>query len=78
MSDTTNIEVRLTTQEWSRIEFAAGLSNEPVSNFVVRAANERANDVIEDTSTTVVPAEYFDRLLTTIDEPDPAPGYKTR
>lgn len=57
----------------SEIERAAALEGESVSAFVVQAALHRAAKAIDEHATTVVPNEYFDRLLATLDEPDPAP-----
>jgi uncharacterized protein (DUF1778 family) len=70
---TTRIEARLTPQERAQIERAAALAGESVSTFLIGAAVARAEAVFENTSTTVVPADYFDELLATIDQPDPAP-----
>ena len=40
---------------------------------MVGAAVERAEEIIATTTTTVVPADYFDGLLAALDEPDAAP-----
>lgn len=70
---TTRIEARLSPREREQIGRAAALVDESLSTFLVSAAVERAEHVFEQTSTTVVPADYFDELLATIDEPEPAP-----
>ena len=40
----------------------------PVSAFVVDAAYERAEQVIDEHRSTLVPSDYFDRLLAALDE----------
>jgi uncharacterized protein (DUF1778 family) len=70
---TDRLEARLTRAERKRIEQAATLAGEPVSAFVILAALDRADTVVSERASTVVPADYFDRLLSTLDEPDPAP-----
>jgi uncharacterized protein (DUF1778 family) len=67
------IEARLSTDERRRIDRAAQLAGQSVSSFVVGAAVEKADALIAESTVTPVPAEYFDRLLTSIDEADPAP-----
>ena len=70
---TTRIEARLSPRQRDQIERAAALADESVSSFLIAAAVERAEAVFEQTSTTAVPADYFDQLLATIDQPDSAP-----
>jgi uncharacterized protein (DUF1778 family) len=70
---TDRLEARLTRTQRKRIEQAAALAGEPVSAFVILAALDRAETVVTERASTVVPADYFDRLLSTLDEPDPAP-----
>jgi len=66
------IEARLTGVERRQIEQAAALTGESVSAFIVLAALERAEGVVVEQATTVVPASYFDGLLASLDEPDEA------
>jgi len=70
---TNRLEARLTSAERKRIEQAAALAGESVSAFVVLAALDRADIVVTERATTIVPADYFDRLLSSLDEPDQAP-----
>ncbi|MEA2370596.1 MAG: hypothetical protein QOH12_990 [Solirubrobacteraceae bacterium] len=65
------IEARLTGIERRQIEQAAALIGESVSAFMVLAALERA-DVEQ--ATTVVPANYFDLFVASLDAPDEAPS----
>jgi len=67
------IEARLTGVERRQIEQAAALAGESVSAFMVLAALERAERVVVEQATTVVPATYFDGLVAALDPPDEAP-----
>jgi uncharacterized protein (DUF1778 family) len=51
-----------------RIRYASALQGTTVSAFVVDAAYERAEQVIDDHRSTLVPSDYFDRLLAALDE----------
>ena len=70
---TDRIETRVSIDERAQIDRAAALEGRTVSAFVVSAAVERARQVIETHDATLVPADYFDRLLATIDDAEPAP-----
>jgi len=67
------VEARLTALQRRQIEQAAALSGESVSGFMVLAALERAEAVVVEQATTVVPTAYFDRLVASLDEPEKAP-----
>jgi uncharacterized protein (DUF1778 family) len=70
MSATARIEVRVSPEVKARIEYAASLDDTSVSNFVLAAAKERAEQVVRQHHThTVVPAEFFDSLIAALDEP---------
>mgnify|MGYP001573312621 FL=1 len=71
---TKRIEARLSRRERERIDQAAALEGESVSSFMVAAATEKAEQVITARTTTVLPSEYYDRLLSAIDHADRAPG----
>jgi uncharacterized protein (DUF1778 family) len=68
------LEARLTSTERKQIEQAAALAGESVSSFVVLAALDRADILVRERASTVVPAAYFDRFLASLDEPEVAPG----
>ena len=70
---TERLETRLSADERERIEQAASAAGVSVSAFVVGVAVERADEIIAATTSTVVPANYFDGLLAALDEPEPAP-----
>lgn len=69
---TQRMEARVSPEERARIEQAAALKGLSVSAFMVSAAVERAGEVIEAATETVVPADYFDALLAALDEADAA------
>lgn len=68
------LEARLTSTERKQIEQAAALVGESVSSFVVLAALDRADILVRERASTVVPAAYFDRLVASLHEPEDAPG----
>lgn len=67
------LEARLTSTERRQIEQAAELAGESVSSFVVLAALDRADILVREQASTVVPATYFDQLVKSLDESDEAP-----
>lgn len=73
MPASSRLEFRLADDSKERLATAAELVGEPVSEFVRRAAEERANQVLREQREWVVPPDYFDQLLAALDEP-PAPN----
>lgn len=73
-SASTRFEFRLRPQAKERIEHAARLADESVSDFVREAAERSADAVlVEHDAVTIVPAEFFDQLLSALDEkPQPS------
>jgi uncharacterized protein (DUF1778 family) len=67
------LEARVSPEQRARLELAATIAGTSVSAFVVDAAVERAEELVAGQMSTTVPADYFDRLLSAIDEPDAAP-----
>jgi uncharacterized protein (DUF1778 family) len=67
------LEARVSPEQRARLEWAATIAGTSVSAFVVDAAVERAEELVARQMSTTVPADYFDRLLSAIDEPDRAP-----
>jgi uncharacterized protein (DUF1778 family) len=63
------LETRLTPTQRRQIEQAAALAGESVSSFVVLAALDRADILVTERASTVVPASYFDQLVAALDEP---------
>lgn len=71
---TDRLEARLTHAQRKRIEHGAALAGETVSSFVVAAAIDRTEALVADQATTVVPGDYFDRLVASLDESGRAPA----
>ncbi len=67
------LESRLTSTQRKQIEQAAALAGESVSSFVVLAALDRADILVSERASTVVPAAYFDQLVASLDQPEDAP-----
>jgi uncharacterized protein (DUF1778 family) len=67
------LEARVSPDQRARLELAATIAGMSVSAFVVEAAVERAEEIVARQMSTTVPADYFDRLVFAIDEPDRAP-----
>jgi uncharacterized protein (DUF1778 family) len=71
---TDRVEMRVSPEQRDRIERAAALSGASMSSFVVAAAVRRADEVISEHASTVVPVDYFDKLLAALNEPaEPSP-----
>lgn len=66
---TARIELRAEPERERRIRYAAELTRQSVSAFVLDAAAERAEQVISAESVTHVPSDFFDALWTALDEP---------
>jgi uncharacterized protein (DUF1778 family) len=71
---TERVEARLTASQRERIDQAASFEGTSLSSFIVAAAAEKAEQVIAARTTTVIPSEYFDDLLSAIDQADQAPA----
>lgn len=67
---TERFEVRATPELIALFGQAAALSGQSFSDFVRQAALARAEEVIRRGQVTVLPAEEFDKLLASIDEPE--------
>ena len=68
------VEARLSPEQRDRIGRAAAFTGESMSAFIVSAAVQRADDIIAEHSSTVVPSDYFDELLAALDEaPEASP-----
>ena len=60
-----NFRVRPDTEQ--RLRAAAAASDQSLTDFVISAAEHRANEVLA--THTLVPAEYFDDLVAALDAP---------
>jgi uncharacterized protein (DUF1778 family) len=69
----TRLEFRIRSDTKRRIEHAASLVGESVSDFARSASEQRAEQVLlENDAVTLVPADFFDELMDALDaEPQP-------
>jgi uncharacterized protein (DUF1778 family) len=74
---TSRIELRADPERESRIRFAAELSRQSVSTFVLDAAGEKAERIIAASTATSVPSEFFDQLWEALGAP-PRPNEPLR
>lgn len=63
------INMRVRAEQKRRISAAAELEHTKLSSFVMSAAEEKAERVIAEHSTTLVPADYFEALYASLDAP---------
>lgn len=66
------LEMRISTSDRELIEDAARAVGEAASEFARSAAVTRARQVLARAEITLMPAEQFDGLLRSLDEPDEA------
>ena len=66
---TTRIELRAEERRARRIRYAAELTRQSLSSFVLAAAEERAEAVIAESSGTTVPSKFFDAMWVALDAP---------
>ena len=66
---TERVEARIAPEQAARIRFAAELLDTSVSAFLVSSAVARAEEVIASHRETVVPSDFFDRLIEELDRP---------
>lgn len=66
---TTRIELRAHARSADRIRYAAELTHQSVSSFMLSAAEERAEQVIAMTASSIVPSAFFDEIYEALDAP---------
>jgi uncharacterized protein (DUF1778 family) len=71
---TERIEMRTDHDSGAKIAQAAEIERKSVSSFVLDAATSAADRVLARTDHVTMPAEQFDSLLQSLDEPDEAPA----
>ncbi|MDA8071264.1 MAG: DUF1778 domain-containing protein [Actinomycetota bacterium] len=69
MAKTARIEVRTDPEHETLLKLAAALSNQTLTGFILEAAERRAEQVVAEANTTVVPSRFFDELLDALDQP---------
>lgn len=67
MATATRLNFRVRPDTEQRLRAAAAACEESLTDFVIAAAEERADEVLA--THTLVPSDYFDRLLAALDEP---------
>lgn len=70
---TDRVEARLSRDERRQIHRAAEIAGQSLSSFIVAAAVEKAQQVITESLVTTVAADYFDKLVSAIDDVGAAP-----
>ncbi len=76
MAKTERIEIRTELDAKQRLEAAAQLTGEPVSQFVLDSAIERANQILGPGAVTVWPAQQYETLLEALNAPQrPLPKF---
>lgn len=68
------LEARISRNQRATLERAARLAGTSLSAFVIDAALDRAQELVAEQMSTSVPADYFDRVVQTLDEADAAPA----
>ncbi|MHB1787466.1 MAG: type II toxin-antitoxin system TacA family antitoxin [Acidimicrobiales bacterium] len=77
MPKTARIEVRTDPVHEALLKQAAALTNQTLTSFILEAAERRAEQVVAESNTTVVPSAFFDQLLDALDHA-PEPNQPTR
>jgi uncharacterized protein (DUF1778 family) len=67
---TERLDLSVLLSTWQRLRAAAALSHQSLQDFMVSAAEARADEVLS--AHTVVPAAHFDALVSELDAPDEA------
>lgn len=70
---TKRIELRAEQATLDRIQRAANLVHEQTSEFVRKAAMQRAEDILRQELVTAMDPEQFDKLMSSLDAADEAP-----
>ena len=69
MPKTARIEVRTDREHEALLKQAASLTNQTLTSFILDAAERRAEQVVAEANTTLVPSAFFDQLLDALDQP---------
>jgi uncharacterized protein (DUF1778 family) len=68
----TRLELRVSKDDRELIEDAANYLDENVSDFTRTAALQRAQQILARSNVTLMPADQFDALMGSLDQPDEA------
>jgi len=66
---TTRLELRIAPQDKQLIERAARASRVTTTAFVLEATRQAAADVLRREQVTVVPADFYEAMITSLDAP---------
>jgi uncharacterized protein (DUF1778 family) len=77
MPRSARFEFRVDPDSKTEIEQAAAVAGESASDFARRAAVERAQAILQQQRSTVVPPDFFDALMKELDTPV-VPNERTR
>jgi uncharacterized protein (DUF1778 family) len=69
MPHTARFEFRVRPEDKARIEAAAAITHESASDFARAAAVERADAVLRRQEVTMVPPDFFDALMDSLEKP---------
>lgn len=69
MRKTERLEARVAPADAERIRRAAAARQVSMGAFMVEAARSKADEVLVAQTESIVPADYFDRLVKALDEP---------
>jgi len=69
MARTARIELRAEPEREERIRYAAALAHQSVTSFVLDAASDRAEQLIAESTATVVSDDYFAALIDALERP---------
>lgn len=70
---TKRIEIRAEEAMLDRIQQAANLVHEQTSEFVRKAAMQRAEDILRQNLLTAMEPDHFDKLMSSLEVADAAP-----
>jgi uncharacterized protein (DUF1778 family) len=69
VAQTARFEFRVRPEDKARIEAAAAITHESASDFARAAAVERANAILQRQEVTMVPPDFFDALMDSLEQP---------
>ncbi|WP_415937974.1 DUF1778 domain-containing protein [Streptomyces sp. 039-1] len=71
-TSTTRLEIRIPEEDKRLIERAAQASSATTSGFVLQALRQAAQDVLRREQVTVVPPDFYEAMVASLNEPDEA------
>ncbi|GAB2780970.1 type II toxin-antitoxin system TacA family antitoxin [Streptomyces daliensis] len=68
-TSTTRLEIRIPEEDKKLIERAAQTSNATTTGFVLQAVRQAAQDVLRREQVTVVPPDFYEAMVASLNEP---------